>query len=382
MKKHLTILAALTLAVSILSFLGSQTFADSVTLNPRPRMQSMGGSGVASKGDQDSAMMNPAGLADVEKNKIQALPILIEVPFDVGVVSSFQDFDSVRESGTTAEKKAALESFLTDVASSAEATRVNLYPSYTRKYMHVGLLIDILTDAKFRLGGLAANESFELGGSNVTAGLILGGAYPFFENRLQVGLTLKPIYRMAISTEQEQRVHDILKGLNANADVADELFGATKLDQKAFGVGADLGLKYWIPYMEESLSPSVGMTYQDIGNTRFFTDKALPANIPQSLSLGVAVHPTLWKFKNTFTLDARTLNEQQEFLNYLHLGAESVIWDMLAIRAGIAQGYFTGGIGFMSRFFEADVYVAAREAGKKANIQSVRTLGLRLALGF
>ncbi|MBN8555459.1 MAG: hypothetical protein J0L93_08445, partial [Deltaproteobacteria bacterium] len=96
--------------IIILSFMMTPFFlsADPVSVNPRPRMQSMGNAGLATVGDYDSAMVNPAGLADVEKSRVDALPLLIEVPFDIDLITAFTDFNDVRESNAgTAEKRAA-----------------------------------------------------------------------------------------------------------------------------------------------------------------------------------------------------------------------------------------------------------------------------------
>ena len=359
--------------------------ADPVSVNQRPRMQSMGGAGVAARGDKDSAMMNPAGLNDVVSPEIQALPILVEIPFDIGLMNSYLDYkDSIDKDGATkTEKSAALEKLLGDVASEATAMRVNLYPSYTRKNMHVGLMMDMLVNPRMRVGGLTSNQLVELGGSAGTVGLILGGSYPFMNDQLQVGATLKPLYRIGITAEQNQTFHDVVLGLNESTggSVADELFGKNKGDKKALGIGLDLGVKYWIPYLPQ-LKPSVGLTYQDVGNTRFWTDKGIPADIPQSVSAGVAIHPDWGITKNTIALDFRNINEQQAFMNHVHLGVESMFWQLFALRAGLAQGYITGGIGFDLWYIQFDAYVTAEEAGRKAHIQDQRTLGFRLSAVF
>ncbi len=384
MGKRLTTLLIVSLAPLALQ-------ADPVSINPRPRMQAMGGAGVAAAGTIDSAMMNPAGLLDITENRIQAFPLTIEMPFDVGLVGSFLDYNDVRENPTgstgtekTNAKRAALEDFLSDLQSSSEAIRFNLYPSYTRRYMHFGLLLDMLAETKNRFGGVTSNQLTEFGGSSGTIGLILAGAYPIphTDNRLQAGLTLKPIFKLGVAAQERQQVLDVLKGLNSGSDVGDEIFGPNPPERMAMGFGADVGLKYWIPFYEDLLKPAVGVTYQDIGDTRFFTDDPLPKDIPQSLSVGLAIHPTLGFTQNVITLDMRSINEQQEFLNYFHFGLESQLLRWLALRAGVAQGYFTGGVSFMTKYFEADIYVSAKEAGKKANIQAYRTLGTRLSLAF
>lgn len=383
-------LSKVFLLMMILSFLSSSLRADITSVNPRPRNLAMGGAGLGAKGDKDSAMLNPAGLADVETGKLDILPLLIEVPFDVGLVSSFKDYNDVREKSTSTqtEKQAAFEKFLNDVTSEATAVRLNFYPSFTTKHLHFGLLVDAYGDPRVRVGGLAANQMVELGGTSATIGLILGGGYSFLEDSLQVGMTIKPLYRMAGTLQQEQTLHDILLGLNSKnstggeANIADEIFGKDALDNRAYAVGVDLGVKYKIPYLQEILNPSVGLTYQDIGDTRFIGDQTLPADIPQSISMGLAVHPDWGIFKNTFALDLRNINREEDFMNKIHLGAESVIWNLLAIRAGISQGYFTGGVGVMLKIVDFDIFVARREAGHHAHIQDISTLGAKFSLGW
>ncbi|MDB5037017.1 MAG: hypothetical protein JWQ35_545 [Bacteriovoracaceae bacterium] len=381
--KFLILTAILLLPVNL--------FADMVSINPRPRMESMGGAGVATLGDQDSAMMNPASLSDVEKSKVEVFPLTLEAPFDLGTLNSFLDYNDVRgnPAKTTTDKKKALTSFLSDAAIEATAARINIYPSYTRKYMHIGLLMDMYVDPRLRVGGITGNEVMELGGSSGTAGLILGGGYSFLQDQLQVGMTVKPIYRVSITEQANQTLHDVVLGLNKDADaagnpppnVSDQLFGKSKGKNRAYAVGVDLGVKYFIPYFK-NLKPTVGLTYQDIGDTRFVGDKSLPADIPQSISVGIALHPNWSIFKNTFALDIRNMNQEEDFLNKFHFGAETVIWNLLAVRAGVAQGYLTGGLGFISKLFEADVYIASREAGRYSHIQDITTIGMRLALGW
>lgn len=371
------------IAIGLLLGTSNLVWADLPSVNPRPRMESMGGAGVAALGDKDSAMMNPAGLADVQKGVAEVFPLLIEVPLDISDVNSFKDYNDVRtnDSSTTAQKRDAFTNFMRDLATTATAVRVNFYPSYTRKYFHVGLLGDFYADPRLRLGGFTSNQVVELGGSTGTVGVIGGAAYTFLDNSLEVGMTLKPLYRIAATKNQEQTVHDVILGKNAGDSIPDELFGSNKGDNRGFGVGADLGVKYFIPYLE-FLKPAVGMTWQDLGDTRFFTDSEVPSDIQQSISIGAAINPK-WAFtKNTFSFDVRNINKSEDFWNKLHLGVESVLWNFFAIRAGLSQGYFTGGLGFDFKFLEMDFYAAAKEAGQYNHIQPIHTLGVRIAAAF
>jgi hypothetical protein len=373
-----------SILISVFVFLNvSLVQANIVSLNPRPRLLGMGGAGLAGMGDFDSAMVNPAGLADNKTWHLEAFPLLVEVPLDLGMISSFQDYQDTtdRAGATTAEKKAAYKTFLNDVAREALGTRVNIYPNFTKGGFHIGVLADFTVNPRLRAGGLASNQVVELGGSSGTAGVIAAYGKNFLQDQLQVGITAKPIYRVALTPNQTQTLYDVVKGMNSGANIGDEIFGVNKGDARAFALGVDLGAKYYIPYLP-LLKPSIGFTYQDIGDTRFFTGDSQPEDIPQSISMGVAVHPS-WKFvTTTFAFDFRDLNRQIDTLNKLHFGFETRFGKLIAFRAGLAQMYWTVGANLNLWVLDLDLYVAAQEAGRYAHIQEQRSLGFKISFGI
>lgn len=356
--------------------------ANIVSVNPRPRLLGMGGSGLAGTGDFDSAMVNPAGLADNKTWRLEVLPLLVEMPLDLGLVSSFQDYKDTadRAGATPAEKKAAYQTFLSDVAREALGTRINIYPNFTKGSFHFGVLADFNVNPRLRAGGLASNQVVELGGSSGTAGVIVGYGKNFLGDQLQVGITAKPLYRVAITPNQTQTLYDIVKGMNPNGNISDEIFGTSKGDSKAAGLGFDLGMKYNIPYLEV-IKPSIGLTYQDIGDTRFFTGDPQPENIPQSVSAGLAIHPSFRFVTTTIAFDYRDINRPVDPLNKLHFGFETKFWNLLAVRAGLAQMYWTAGLNVNLWIINFDAYIAAHEAGRYAHIQEQRTIGFKISFG-
>lgn len=377
----------LILSLSFICLIITNLQADPVSINPRPRFESMGHAGLAMEGSPASAVMNPAGLADIKESTWDIFPLIMEFPFDVETMSKGIDYWEVAsdKDASQADKKKAAETFFSQVAAETLGARINLYPSYTRKYFHLGLLLDAVLDSKFQLGGFAANQVAEAGDTSITAGVLLGGAYSFLDESLQVGLTLKPLFRNSPLKERVQRVNVLLEGFNEDVSVKNQIFGKGAHTRVAFGFGVDLGLKYWIPEFAtwvKQLRPAVGVTYQDIGNTRFFSDDELPEDIPQSISAGLAIHPE-WGFaRGAFALDFRNINEKQDFLNMLHFGSEVVFWDFWALRFGVAQGYLTGGMGLDIPFFELDLYVTAEETGRFAHIDDRRTVGIRISISI
>lgn len=381
------ILKKILSSLGFIFFFSSALQADPVSINPRPRGESMGNAGLALKGGVDSAMMNPAGLADVEEVTWDLLPILVELPFALDSMNASLDYREVadKDSSTTAQKKEAATKFFSKVANESLGARLNLNPSYTRPNMHVGFFVDARLDSQFQLGGISGNQLAEAGYTNISSGLILAGAYKFLDDQLQVGATIKPLYRLSPLKEKSQRMNVIMEGFNAGESVKDQIFGEKPFKRYAFAIGFDLGAKYKIPAFAPwvaSLEPSVGITYQDIGNTRFLTDEDMPSDIPQSLSLGFAIHPK-WRFiQGAFAIDLRSINQKQEFLSKIHVGAEALFWNFWALRLGLSQGYLTGGIGFDLPFFELDAYVTAQEAGDYATLGDLRTIGVRVSFSI
>jgi hypothetical protein len=76
------------------------SYADPVSLNPQPRMQSMGGAGLSAGGDKDSAMLNPAGLSDVKSSYWSIMPLLFEAPFEIDAVQSAIDYKDAIDAAT------------------------------------------------------------------------------------------------------------------------------------------------------------------------------------------------------------------------------------------------------------------------------------------
>lgn len=371
----------LFLVIFAICALTPSLYADIVSTNPRPRLLGMGGAGLATIGDYDSAMVNPAGLADIKKNHLEVLPLLIEVPLELTVLSDYMDYKDSADGTDQATKKAKLKALLGDVANSALGTRVNLYPNYTMGHFHFGILADTVVNPRLRAGGLGSNQVVEMGGSNLTAGLMLAYGRNYLDDRLQVGVTVKPLYRTAATVHQTQTLYDIVKGMDPGTDIGDQMFGQEKGDLQAVGVGLDLGAKYYIPYLE-FIKPSVGLTYQDIGDTRFWTDGDRPESIEQSLSAGLAIHPAWHIVSTAFALDFRNINAQEDWMNKIHFGAEAKIWKILAVRAGLSQMYWTVGLGLNFWLMQLDTYIAAQEVGKFAHMQEQRTVGLKLSFGI
>ncbi|TVQ79381.1 MAG: hypothetical protein EA369_04845 [Bradymonadales bacterium] len=385
-----SVLGLLSLALAWPEF----SLADPSAVNRSIESMGMGHSGLAARGNHYSAALNPAGLADVTRARFE-FPILVELPLNMGVANETRNYVRVVDRDSpTAEQRAALEKLLEKAATASNRARVLFNPSYSRSRWHIGMMLDMELDADLRLGGFGSNQLVEAGDSNMTAGLVLGSAYPFLDNSLQVGATLKALYRVSPFEDEAQRLDAILIGMNEGLEVKDQIIGDGVFSSKALGMGVDLGVKYWVPDSLTSNAPlrnflsrwrpAVGLTWQDVGNTRFFRsgENRFPKDIPQSLSAGLAFHPEFGFAKFRLSADARNLNQKKEFLNHLHLGAEALLFGFWGIRAGLSQGYWTVGSGVNFRFFRFDAFITAEETGRFARLQEKRTFGVRIAGSF
>lgn len=165
---------------------------------------------------------------------------------------------------------------------------------------------------------------------------------PTIFGKAEVGVTLKPTVRFSID-EQDEVVNqaDVTDG---DPKIANQF---KKIENRRFGLGADVGLKsnlglpLWqgCELVQIATAGLSGITWQDIGSPKF--DSA-PDN-RQSISAGAAIHPAIWKLKNVVALDVREINQSKPVPTKLHFGVESKLPWLVALRAGLSQGYVTAG---------------------------------------
>lgn len=216
--------------------------------------------------------------------------------------------------------------------------------------------------------------------STSDAGIFATTAWELFEG-FQAGLAIKGLYRMAL--DKMVTTGDIVSQPNLSS-----IIGYSQWS-KGIGVGADLGAKYTLPVWD-SWAPVVAVVYQDIANTRFTAFKAgnggKPANIPQSVSAAVGVHPELGDFKLHLEASGTDLNQKKDVLLKTHAGAELEFPRLgilkLKVRAGANQGYPTGGATLDFSMFRLDLLAYGEEIGMVKREKSVYHYGLEFGFKF
>ena len=363
----------------------AQFASESPSLNRRVRNLGMGNVGVALKGTHGSSpFYNPAGLNDIEKGRFEFFAITGEVSknsFDL--IGDVKDLVSdLGDENSNAGKTNVFNDFVQENAGDFRRLRFTLdIFNYVRKNFAIGLLIDEKMDLSVRDPNLPEFHIRNLG----DAAMFISGATGFWDGLLQAGVTLKPTLRFAL--DQNDQVVEIQDALGEDANGNPLVEGQFKniYEEQRFGIGADIGLKSNLGFsflkdlkVYKLLQPQVGFTWQDIGNPEF----GRAERNEQSMSLGFAIHPEIWKLKNAIAIDIRDLNQEKPFLSKFHFGLESKLPWVVSARAGVNQGYFTAGASFDLWVVELEGAIYFEEVGINSRREGNQRYAVRLSFNI
>ena len=335
----------------------------------------MGNAFLTMKGTDENALFyNPAAIRDFTGEVKFTTGLLPAPPFEINysviqLTKDIFDFqDDLDASNTSSGDIDLFRDFVDKHIGSfySMELRTPIIGAYNR-YFAVSLINDDRFGVSFRN---RAFPNFEIKSVNV-AGIAVGSAYGFFEERLEVGAAAKILY--GVSNEQIITTTDILSG-----SLGDDF--KWKNWKRGLGVGFDLGVKYEIHDFGQDwidlLKPTVAVVYQNVGNTRFSFMKKNggPDALPQSVGAGIGIHPTLGTIETSLCVDFRELNIKEDFLLKLNVGAEARFptFGILKpyLRAGLNQGYpaFGGGLDIWKAtwnvaFFGKEVGDTTRQKG-------------------
>ena len=342
----------------------------------------MGNAFIAVKGTDENALFyNPAAINDYEK-KFHFQFLLPTVEFSYKSINFFAN---------------DIPNLADDIdAASGDSAKINAFNNFaqsnTGRYEEVGIRGNVammmhkyITAAIFydTQGVIALTNpaSSTIDVEVVTdAGIMIGSAYSFFDDHLQVGGAVKFIERHFVDETITQR--DVV----TNADFGD-IFDFKKF---GFGIGADVGLKGTLPIngkVWDKLKPTFALTLQDIGDTRFFSGDD-DGRRQETLSVGSAIQPKVGPFETVFALDMRDLDHRGDFLTKFHFGTEwtwpeiSKILRSASLRLGCDQAYFTAGLGLDFKYFKLNASTYGREIANSTIQKQSRMFAFQLAAGF
>ncbi len=367
--KKIYLLALFLMAVAPLTAFAEPTTIGSEfpTLGRGVRPLGMGNAFLTMKGtDANVLFYNPASISDFG-NEIEWTTGFIPPQLDLNVkaiqlIKDVVNFKKdLNKQNTDSARIDTFNNFVNSHAGNFYGLDVTMpMIGAHNRYFAASLITDSRFDISFRN---RAFPNFEIRSRNL-AGVALGTALPLFDDTLSIGVSAKVLY--GVENEQIITSGDIL---NNNFD--EFKWGNWK---RGLAIGADVGAKYQIPDFGQdwidTLQPTVAVSYQNIGQTRFYFMKKNggPTNLPQDVSAGFGIHPIIGFVETSFMFDFRELNMNEDFWLKLNFGAEARFPKRLgmrpAIRAGVHQGYPAVGAGLEAGPFIWNVAFYGMELGQ------------------
>ncbi len=321
------------------------------------RMLGMGNAFIAMPGtDSFAPFYNPAAINDYDP-EIRYTFSFPGVGFNSGFFETIDDlFDLKNELKSAAGPRQKIDYFDSFVSRhTGEYNQFNfaapLFQAHSR-YFAASVIVDNRTVISLRN---QAFPNFEFL-TQSTFGAVGGGAIGFFHQRLQLGGNLKLLFRMGVEDQVTTR--------NILTHTIKQLIGFPSWN-KGVGVGADVGVKYRLPVLENVLKPTLALTVQDIADTRF-TGGA--AKLPMSVSVGFGLFPILGETPFSIVMDIRELNRSTNFLNKFHFGIETqlpaIVHPRISLRGGCNQGYPSFGLSAAWKPVALHLSLYGEEAGE------------------
>jgi hypothetical protein len=334
---------------------GPALAAEYPTLFRGVRPLGMGGAFITLSDDENALLYNPAGLNDVQRAGAAILNPYVSVSKNsIGLASDILDLEGTDE--------AAVADFLNQHVGEHQHAQVALFPNFYTHNFAFGVLGDAVLDLEVRN---PANPEVVTDAKVDAAGLV-GVAYGFWKDALQVGATGKYVRREGV--KKIFQAADIVVDFDPFADRT-----------KATDVAFDIGTKVNFPVL---LRPSVALMVQNLGDLDF---EALGV-VPQQFHMGVALHPDFWLLSNALVLEVHDLTEEiaedNDLYKRVHLGAEARFPKILAIQAGVNQGYYTAGVTLDLSILTLAAATYAEEVGTFAGQRADRRYVAQLTLGF
>lgn len=350
------IITFLALIVSALQFTFVGFAEELPNLYHGIRPLGMGGAFITLSNDENALFYNPAGLNDVK---------------GYGGVEILNPLASISENSLELYKD------IQDVEGTNEVQVVNLLKKHVGKHQHVkasfspNFYMHNFAIAALGQGTMdleVRNPAFPEVFSDVKldmAGLV-GGAYSFWNRKLQIGVTGKLVRREGVKKTFQPA--DIVVNFDPFAN-----------RKTATDFAFDVGTKYNLPVF---LEPSVALVLQNITDLDFDT----LGEIPQQLNIGAGINPNFWIVGSSVIFEVDDITKEagtdNDLYKRIHLGAEMRFPMILSLRVGVNQGYYTAGATVDFWMLKLAYATYAEEVGAFAGQRGDRRHVAQISLGF
>jgi len=220
---------------------------------------------------------------------------------------------------------------------------------------------------------------------------------------LSIGAALRPFARLHTPLSGDA-AYELLTAFGGEKNIFSALNDKATLH--GVGLAIDLGL------IAKMGSFRLGLSFRDLGSTPIIyktssfetvrsylgTNLVFPEGnavsdnylIPMTVNAGVAFSPVWGNSGSALDLVVHTeirdlvafFEGEGDVLTHLHVGAELGLWDRIALRGGLNQGYATFGLGLELKFVELDLAYFTRELGDSYGAIPSSGFAVELALRF
>ncbi len=341
---------------------GSALFQQFPILYQGVLVEGMGGAFTAVADDSNAPFYNPAGLDNIQSSTFQILNISADVTYPTLYPNLYNSLNGA----STSNPSSYINAF-NNVAGQSLYARVGDYSNYTTHDFAIGLLsnnqvlgVANASPTTTNLASLAALSD---------SGVVISGAYGFFNHHLQVGGTLMGLYQMfenipSLSVSQASAISSTLSGNLSHG----------------FGIVGNLGAIY---HFDLPLNPTLGASILNVG-TASFGDAG---SLPQLINAGVGIDPDIGFGRLLADFD------YVDVTNYLYYTGDS-LWlhtrfgvqyqfpEILTVSAGLYEGYPTFGVGIDLWAVEVNASYYTEEASPIPGLNPDHIVSLQVAFGW
>jgi len=342
------------------------------------RALGMGGAFYGLSNDEYAMFYNPAGLS-LYNNGNQSM---VNFTGQIGTrtLSAFKDKNSL-SSKSVSESIDILSKYQGDPLYAG----AGVMPYFLMKNLAVGILLADVK-ANYLLSGKEIDSTVDFTAIS-DSGVLVSYGRPVVNENLHVGLTAKGIARAGGRTSFT--MGDVVQGGTIQFNPKD--LGGTGL-----GIDFDLGAIYDIPYLPFGESNRISFVVTNLLATHFSIGSKStgePPGLPRMISLGwhsvfsggqyvdrIHVLADLAEFQIGGEDDVEFGARSGKFLKHLNLGVEVPI-GILTLRAGVRQGWLTGGFGINLKYVKLEFATYGEELSSGPGRLQNRRFGLTVSLG-
>lgn len=328
------------------------------------RAQGMGGASIAVVNDETALFLNPAGIGKIRGTYlVVANPELETNGNTYNLLSNGEALSGLMSNG---------QGLLDTLQSNPDKPlhlKFQVLPALVATNFAAGVYVNYLWDLEY---DSVNNEYDYFYRSDI--GAAIGYNLRLFDGRVKLGVSGRFINRALIDVT--------VLGTETN-------FNAEDVVQEGGGVGVDLGLMLTGPWV---WLPTVTAVVRDFGNTYFQMTEGYfhraserPPEVKQTIDAAIGLFPIHSKnTRSSFTVEYRDVANanNESSTRKLHVGYELNLGDILFLRGGWNQQYWTAGLEFAVGFQQLQFATYGEEIGTDTQSREDRRYVVQYGLRF